>query len=153
MIEKLTVRVYGLLVSEGKVLVSSETFKDKAFTKFPGGGLQPGEGILEALKREFREELGIEPESAELFYINDFFEQSAFDPSAQVISIYYKVSVGKKELESIHSKTHRQEKTHEKHQSLSFRWCLLPELASILTFRTDLAAAKKLSLSGKELFR
>ena len=52
-INKFNLRVYGLLIKEGKVLVSNETLKDRGFTKFPGGGLEFGEGLEEGLKREF----------------------------------------------------------------------------------------------------
>ena len=85
------VRVYGLLFnSRGEVLVTDEDRFGRQFTKFPGGGLEKGEGIVDCLYREFREELEIDIESHEHFYTTDFFQPSAFDAS-QVISIYYKV--------------------------------------------------------------
>ena len=60
-------------------------------TKFVGGGLEKGEGIGDALKREFKEEMDIEIELESLFYINDFLQISAFNPKDQLISIYYLV--------------------------------------------------------------
>ncbi len=91
--KRFNVRVYGILIDgENRVLLSFEQYKQHVFTKFPGGGLEYGEGTLDALKREFREELGIEPFNFRHFYTTDFFQQSAFNDS-QVISIYYLVTI------------------------------------------------------------
>ena len=89
---KFNIRVYGLLINDrSEVLVSDEELHDFRFTKFPGGGLEFGEGLIDGLKREFIEELAIEIEVGELFYLTDFFQQSAFHPAHQVISVYYRV--------------------------------------------------------------
>jgi ADP-ribose pyrophosphatase YjhB (NUDIX family) len=58
-------------------------------TKFPGGGLEFGEGTIDAIKREMMEETNTPVEVTEHFYTTDFFQASAFNPYAQVISIYY----------------------------------------------------------------
>lgn len=85
------VRVYGILVNErNELLVSDEFEQEMRFSKFPGGGLEYGEGTREGLRREFREECDIDVEVLEHFYTTDFFVQSAFDES-QVISVYYVV--------------------------------------------------------------
>lgn len=61
--------------------------------KFPGGGLEWGEGIADALKREFREELGAEIDLLRHFYTTDFFQISAFNSQQQIISVYYLVKL------------------------------------------------------------
>ncbi len=86
------IRVYGLLLHEKKVLLSDETYQGKAFTKFPGGGLEKNEGLLDALKRELCEELHIETSEFVHFYTTDFFQASAFNPEEQLISMYYQVT-------------------------------------------------------------
>jgi 8-oxo-dGTP diphosphatase len=87
-----TVRVYGLWINDkNEVLVSDEYIYDKFLTKFPGGGLEFGEGIIDCLKREWREELDTEIFVKEHFYTTDFFQVSVFNPNAQVISVYYLV--------------------------------------------------------------
>lgn len=83
------IRVYGILIRKGKVLLSSETYAGRSFAKFPGGGLEFGEGLRDCLKREFKEETGFEIEVGAHFYTTDFFQQSAFNPNHQLISVYY----------------------------------------------------------------
>jgi len=85
------VRVYGLLINEHQeVLLTDEEVKGYRFTKFPGGGVEFGEGLTEALKREFIEECNTGVEVMSHFYTTDFFVKSAFNDS-QIISVYYMV--------------------------------------------------------------
>ena len=85
------VRVYGLLINDrAEILLSDEQEYGMRFTKFPGGGLEYGEGLIEGLKREFIEECDAEVEVIGHFYTTDFFVKSAFNDS-QIISIYYLV--------------------------------------------------------------
>lgn len=86
---KFNVRVYGLLINDkDQVLLSDEEEYGFRFSKFPGGGLEYGEGLIDALKREFVEECNTEVEVAGHFYTTDFFIQSVFNDS-QIISVYY----------------------------------------------------------------
>ncbi len=84
------VRVYGILIDDDhNLLVADELVHGKYITKLPGGGLEFGEGTIDAIKREMMEETGIVVEVTEHFYTTDFFQVSAFNPNAQVLSIYY----------------------------------------------------------------
>lgn len=86
----LTLRVYGLLIHDGHVLVSDELIKGQRITKFPGGGLEFGEGLKDCLIREVREEIGVEAFDPVHFYTTDFFQQSSFHSTPmQVVSVYY----------------------------------------------------------------
>lgn len=89
--KRFNVRVYGIWLHNGHVLVNEELIRGRQVIKFPGGGLDFGEGIIDCLKREWMEELSINIEVHSHFYTTDFFQPSAFDDS-QVISIYYLVS-------------------------------------------------------------
>ncbi len=90
---KFVIRVYGLLIDENcRVLVSDEKIKGKYYTKFPGGGLEFGEGTIECLVREFQEETGLTITVGKHFYTTDFYQQSAFNPAHQIVSIYYFVN-------------------------------------------------------------
>ncbi len=85
-----TIRVYGILLSDTKqVLVSDEFIRGEYYTKFPGGGLEFGEGTRDCLKREFKEEMGLDVTIGEHIYTTDFFQMSAFNPLHQIVSIYY----------------------------------------------------------------
>jgi ADP-ribose pyrophosphatase YjhB (NUDIX family) len=84
------IRVYGILINEQQqVLVSDEFIRGTYFTKFPGGGLEFGEGTRDCLKREFMEEMKLNVQVGEHIYTTDFFQLSAFNAGHQIISIYY----------------------------------------------------------------
>ena len=91
-IKQFNIRVYGILINKNnQVLVTDELIKGNEITKFPGGGLEFGEGTIECLKREFMEETNNAIEVIEHFYTTDFFQQSAYFLEHQIISIYYLV--------------------------------------------------------------
>ena len=84
------IRVYGILLNGSEqVLVSDELIRGAYITKFPGGGLEKGEGTRDCLKREFMEEMNLKVAVEEHIYTTDFYQQSAFNPAQQIISIYY----------------------------------------------------------------
>jgi ADP-ribose pyrophosphatase YjhB (NUDIX family) len=87
------IRVYGILINDlKKVLVSDEYIRGNYYTKFPGGGLEFGEGTRDCLVREFKEEMDLAVEVGEHLYTTDFFQLSAFHPDHQILSIYYLVN-------------------------------------------------------------
>lgn len=73
------------------LLVNEEHIYGRCIIKFPGGGLDWGEGLHDCLIREWKEELGLDITVLNHFYTTHFFQPSAFDDS-QVISVYYMVS-------------------------------------------------------------
>jgi len=88
--KRFNLRVYGLVINDKNEILLSDEFRfGHFFTKFPGGGVEAGEGILDALKREFIEELNLVIEDATPFYFNDFYQESAFRKEDQVVSFYY----------------------------------------------------------------
>lgn len=91
-IKGFNIRVYGIWINENKeILLSDEREFGMEFTKFPGGGLEIGEGTIDCLKREWKEETGQTIQVTKHFYTTDFYQQSAFDSNQQLISIYYLV--------------------------------------------------------------
>lgn len=87
---RFNVRVYGIWLHDSNVLINEELIHGRKVIKFPGGGLELGEGIADGLMREWREELNLDIQILQHYYTTDFFQRSAFDDS-QVISIYYLV--------------------------------------------------------------
>lgn len=89
-VESFTIRVYGILMdSDKRVLLSDEFIRGDYFTKFPGGGMEFGEGTRDCLKREFMEETGLDVTIGEHIYTTDHFQISAFNKKDQIVSIYY----------------------------------------------------------------
>lgn len=84
------IRVYGIIITDDKKIVVTDEFIRGAYiTKFPGGGLEHGEGTRDCLKREMKEEMNLEVETGAHIYTTDYFQMSAFNPAHQIISIYY----------------------------------------------------------------
>ncbi|TKC06009.1 NUDIX domain-containing protein [Pedobacter frigoris] len=128
------VRVYGILINDNQeVLISDEQSGGRIFTKFPGGGLELGEGLADALKREFMEECDCEIEVLDHIYTTDFYEQSSFNDS-QILSIYYLV----KEVHPLLLNFKTTAFDFEEGTLQSFRWIPMKALSiDHVTFRTD----------------
>ncbi len=88
------VRVYALVADAwGRYVVLEEEFRGARLLKFPGGGVQPHEGLRDALQRELIEELGTPATTMEHFYTQDFLQYSYYHPDTQLLAIYYKVTL------------------------------------------------------------
>ena len=94
-ISRFNIRVYALIIFKNNILLSRELIQNKLIYKFPGGGVEIGEGIVDALQREAKEEMGQHLNHITHFYTTDFFHRSSFDSSEQLISIYFKASLSK----------------------------------------------------------
>lgn len=89
MIDKINVRVYAAVLKNRCVLALQEEYAGQQLLKFPGGGLEFGEGILDCLHREFEEELNLKIENLKHFYTQEEFLVSRFRPNEQLLTIYY----------------------------------------------------------------
>ncbi len=136
-ITQINIRVYGLIINDkNEILLSDEFVLDRYMTKFPGGGLKPGEGTEDCLKREAFEEFGQEIEIISHFYTTGFFQKALFYADHQLISIYYRVRF--KDLPSFRISTKAFDFTGEINGSQSFRWEAVAKLTEEdLTFPID----------------
>jgi 8-oxo-dGTP diphosphatase len=136
-LSRFNIRVYGLLINEqDEILLIKEKVRDLNYTKFPGGGLELGEGIKDCLIREFKEEAELDIQITQHFYTTDFFLQSAFKNSDQLISVYYKVH-SLQPLSTIRLDEFDIENSGQLEQ-LQFFWVKLDQLhESMLTFPID----------------
>ena len=88
-INSFNIRVYGLIIKNDAILISKEIINGKEIFKFPGGGLEFGEGLIDGLKREFIEEMNQEIFDVVHYYTTDFFQISQFNANEQLISVYF----------------------------------------------------------------
>lgn len=87
---KYTIRVYMLIVNERmEILLSDEYHLDMKMIKFPGGGMEYGEGSIDCLQREAMEEFGQSLTNILHFYTTDYYQKALFFKDHQLISIYY----------------------------------------------------------------
>lgn len=143
-ITRFTIRVYGLLLNQQQqVLLVHEKMPHLHFTKFPGGGMEFGEGTRDCLAREFKEETDLDVLVGEHLYTTDFFQPSAFKQGDQLVAIYYQV-----ELAHPNQSVSLEERTITaggKEETLRFFW---QDLATFnpdeqLTFPIDKIVARK----------
>jgi len=120
--KKLTFDVVGALIEDkGKYLVCQRLEGDRFGSKweFPGGKVEKGESQQEALRREMKEELGIEVFTGKL--VSTFEDEI---PSMKIIIYLYNCSVVKGRIQCIECR--------------DFRWLGLEEIGEL-----DLAPADR----------
>ncbi len=91
---RFNVRVYMVVTRQGQdgkeeVLVSYERLPLGGVMKFPGGGLEWGEGTAACLRREALEELGQPVEVGSLIHFSQQTHVSSFDVNHQVLAVHY----------------------------------------------------------------
>lgn len=92
-IDRFNIRVYALIIHQDAILILKEPYAGEILYKFPGGGLEFGESIIDGLKRELKEELNLDLTEASHFYTQEEFLVSKFRANEQLLSIYYKAKV------------------------------------------------------------
>jgi 8-oxo-dGTP diphosphatase len=144
------IRVYALIINDkNEILLSDEYMLDTSMVKFPGGGLEFGEGTIDCLKREAMEECGQTLEVLEHFYTTDYFQPALFYDQAQLLSIYYKAAF----TEPIHFRISETpfDFPPNINGSQSFRWKAIDKLdPQELTFPIDQRVAEMLKKKQKK---
>ena len=71
---RLRIRVCGICIINKKILLLKHFFGKKSHYSWlpPGGGVEYGESVIEALKREFLEETGLIVLVGKLMFVNEF---------------------------------------------------------------------------------
>ena len=148
-INRYIIRVYALIINDNnEVLISDEFQMDMRMTKFPGGGMEFGEGAIDCLKREAIEEFGQEIEVLEHFYTTDYFQPTQFYDDAQLVSIYYCAKFINPIKFKISNKSFNFEK--EQNRAQSFRWIKINDLdPEKMTFPIDKKVAALLKVKMK----
>ena len=132
------------MLRDKKVLITHEHRAGIIMTKFPGGGLEKGEGLADGLTREFNEELKVRITVGDLFYVNEFLQISTFNQKDQLLSFYYYVS-----CDSTFKTADGREKLNLTKGEQIFEWVILKELnESDFTFPIDREVVKRLKELG-----
>jgi ADP-ribose pyrophosphatase len=73
--DRVRVRVCGICpMGNGIVMVNHKGLRNGNFWAPPGGGIEFGENALECLKREMKEETGLEVEAGEFLFLTEYFD-------------------------------------------------------------------------------
>ena len=142
---RFVIRTYGLVINKNnEILISDEFELGIKMTKFPGGGLEFGEGLIDGLKREFMEECnGQVIENVQHFYTTDFYQKALFYDDAQLISVYFMADLVEPLCFDISGKAFDFEIGSSKTQS--FRWVKIKDLnEDEITFPIDKFVVQKL---------
>jgi 8-oxo-dGTP diphosphatase len=83
--------IYGVLIDDGQVLLVRAPQAFLGLVGFPGGGVELGEAPLDALRREFIEETGLEVEPTRLLWTTTGLHRARLRPTQQLIAIHWEV--------------------------------------------------------------
>ena len=89
--------------------------------------MEYGEGTIDCLKREMKEETGCDVEIIKHIYTTDFFQESKFHPGMQVISIYYLARL--KDPGCIKASDKPYDFPEDTERGQSFRWLPVSQLS------------------------
>lgn len=142
--EKVSYRpsVYGVIISNGKLLLTKTRSTGKYW--LPGGGIDIGETIEEALKREVHEECGIEIEvQSPLFFRERFFYYEPWQSAWQCYLFFYEATTKSFELT-----------LNDQHdESIDPQWVEIQSLKStdFQIFGDDVIEYLRLTAEGRDL--
>jgi ADP-ribose pyrophosphatase YjhB (NUDIX family) len=90
-IERFRPAIYGILIRDKQVLLVRAPQVFLGVVGFPGGGIELGESPLDALRREFAEETGLEVEPLRVLWATTGLHRARLRPSQQLIAIHWQV--------------------------------------------------------------
>jgi len=90
-VEKFRIAIYGVLLVNGRALMTRTKVPSGSIINFPGGGLELGENPVEALRREYREETSLEVEIEKLLFCTESFQQNPDYQDEQLYHVFYQV--------------------------------------------------------------
>jgi 8-oxo-dGTP diphosphatase len=100
------IRVSAIIRWQGRVLLCRQEKPDKEYWLLPGGGVDSGETLIEALRRELREELGVE---ADVQFegpvaIVDSIAPKLLIPKKHVVHIIFSADLSHRSLQDVETK-------------------------------------------------
>jgi 8-oxo-dGTP diphosphatase len=100
------IRVSAIIRWQGRVLLCRQEKPNKEYWLLPGGGVDSGETLIEALRRELREELGVE---ADVQFegpvaIVDSIVPKLLIPKKHVVHIIFSADLSHRSLQDVETK-------------------------------------------------
>ena len=101
------IRVSAILRWQGRVLLCRQEKPGKEYWLLPGGGVDAGESLIEALRRELREELGVEADvqfEGPVAIVDSISPKSASLTRKHVVHIIFSADLSHRSLEDVETK-------------------------------------------------
>jgi 8-oxo-dGTP pyrophosphatase MutT (NUDIX family) len=90
-IQRFRPAIYGVLIQDGQVLLVRAPKTFLGVVGFPGGGIEPGEAPLDALRREFTEETGLAVEPVRVLWATNKLHRARLNPTQQLLATHWEV--------------------------------------------------------------
>jgi len=84
------IRVAAIIVQDGQILLARHQKKGKRYWVWPGGGVDYGETVEEALVRELREEAGLKIRVRDLVLVNDSIPPNK---RRHIVNLYFTAAI------------------------------------------------------------
>lgn len=117
------IRCAGIFIEHEKILLVKHKKKDREYYLLPGGGQEQAETQVQALVREWKEELDVDIEVGEFLFCGESFSPNVNEKTKHVVQMVFAVKSIKGDLKIIPDGT-----------LFDFAWIPLSKLKEIVLF-------------------